>query len=68
MSMWNNLCEDEHDSHAMKLTNRVFVTIAVCFLAFGGYAISTRLGADVPPTSVTYGTEKPHETASVFGD
>ena len=52
----------------MKIINRAFLTIAVCFLGFAGYAITTRLGASVPPTSVTYGTEAPHATAAVFGD
>ncbi len=67
-TMWNNLCDDEHDEHAMKLTHRAFMAIFVCFVTFAGYAISTRLGADVPPTSVTYGTEKPQDGAAVFGD
>ena len=66
--MWNELCDDQHDVHAMTVINRAVLTIVVCFLTFGGYAIATRLGADVPPTSVSYGTEKAHPTATVFGD
>ena len=66
--MFNDLCDNELDSHAMKIINRAFLTIAVCFLGFAGNAITTRLGASVPPTSVTYGTEAPHATAAVFGD
>lgn len=66
--MWNNLCDDHHDAHAMKLTHRAFLAIFVSFVAFGGYAITTRFGAEVPPTSVTYGTEKAPADAAVFGD
>ena len=66
--MWKNLCDDEHDTHAMTVINRTFVGILVCFLSFGGFAIATRLGANVPPSSVSYGTEKAHPTATVFGD
>ena len=35
----------------MKVIHRAILTIAVCFLTFGGYAISTRLSAGVPPTA-----------------
>jgi hypothetical protein len=66
--MWNELCEDQHDAHAMKVIHRAVVAIAVSFLAFGGYAITTRLGADVPPTSVTYGSQQAEKGAAVFGD
>lgn len=66
--MWNDLCDDAHDAHAMTVIHRAVVVIAVCFIAFGGYAISTRFGADQPPASVTYGTERPEPTAAVFGD
>jgi hypothetical protein len=66
--MWNELCDDQHEAHAMKVIHRAIVTIAVCFLSFGGYAISTRLNADVPPTSAAYGSEAPGPDATVFGD
>ncbi|MEN9593259.1 MAG: hypothetical protein RJA21_1735, partial [Gemmatimonadota bacterium] len=48
--------------------NRAILTIAVCFLSFGGFALATRLGADAPPSSVSYGSEKAHPSAAVFGD
>ena len=66
--MWNALCDDQHDAEIMTLMNRVIVAITVCFLTFGGYAITTRFGADAPPTSVAYGTETAHKDAAVFGD
>ena len=66
--MWNEICDDQHDANTMKLINRAVMTIAICFLTFGGYAIATRFGHDVPPSSVAYGTEKAHPTATVFGD
>lgn len=66
--MWKELCDDEHDVQAMTFVNRAIMIIAVSFLTFGGFAIATRLGASAPPTSVTYGTEKAHPTATVFGD
>jgi hypothetical protein len=66
--MWNQLCDDEHDAQVMTLMNRVIVGISVCFLAFGGFAISTRFGHPAPPTSVAYGTEQAHHDAAVFGD
>ncbi|WP_373059371.1 hypothetical protein [Gemmatimonas sp.] len=52
----------------MKVINRAILTIAVCFLGFGGFALATRLGADAPPASVSYGSEQPHKDAAVFGD
>ncbi len=52
----------------MKNINRAILTIAVSFLTFGGFALATRLGADAPPSSVTYGSEKAHKDAAVFGD
>jgi hypothetical protein len=66
--MWNELCDDAHEAHAMKTIHRAVVTIAVCFLGFVGFAIATRLGADAPPSSVSYGTEKPDPSAAVLGD
>jgi hypothetical protein len=66
--MWNELCDDAHEAHAMKVINRAILTIAVCFLAFGGFAMATRLGADAPPSSVSYGSEKAGKDAAVFGD
>lgn len=66
--MWNELCDDQYEAHAMKVINRAILTIAVCFLSFGGYAISTRLHADVPPKSAAYGTETPRPDATVLGD
>ncbi|WP_310572270.1 hypothetical protein [Gemmatimonas sp.] len=52
----------------MKIINRAILTIAVCFLTFGGFAMATRLGADAPPGSVSYGSEKADKDAAVFGD
>lgn len=52
----------------MKVIHRAVMVIALCFFTFGGYAISTRLGADHPPTSVAYGTEKAGADVVVFGD
>jgi hypothetical protein len=66
--MFEELCDDAHEAHAMKLIHRAVLTIGVCFLGFAGFAISTRLGADVPPSSVTYGSEQAPSDASVFGD
>jgi hypothetical protein len=66
--MWNNLCDDEHDAHAMQSINRVVMVILVTFMSFGGFAISTRLGAVEPPASVAYGTEQPTPDAAVMGD
>ena len=43
--MWNDLCDDAHDAQTMKVINRAVVVIALSFITFGGYAISTRLGA-----------------------
>lgn len=66
--MWNELCDEEHDAKTMKTINRAIVVIAVSFLTFGGYAIATRLGAEVPPSSVTYGSEKAPAGSTVLGD
>ena len=66
--MWNELCEDSHDAHSMRVIHRTVMIIALCFLSFGGYAVATRLGASVPPSSVSYGTEKATKDAVVFGD
>ncbi len=66
--MFDELCDDQHEAHSLKLIHRVVMVIGVCFITFGGYAITTRLGATVPPTSVTYGTQQPEPTAAVFGD
>lgn len=66
--MWNELCDDAHEAHAMKVINRAILTIAVCFLTFGGFALATRLGAKAPPSSVSYGSEKAHPAAAIFGD
>ena len=66
--MWNEICDDEHDAQTMKTINRAVLAIVVCFLTFGGYAITTRLGAGAPPTSVTYGSQQAEKGAVVFGD
>ena len=66
--MWNELCDDAYEAHAMKVINRALLSIAVCFLAFGGFALATRLGAEAPPSSVTYGSEQAHPSAAVFGN
>ena len=52
----------------MRVIHRTVMIIALCFLSFGGYAVATRLGASVPPSSVSYGTEKATRDAVVFGD
>lgn len=52
----------------MKVINRAILSIAVCFLAFGGFAMATRLGAEAPPSSVSYGSEQAHPSAAVFGN
>jgi hypothetical protein len=66
--MWNELCDDAHEAHAMQVIHRAVLVIAVCFLSFGGYAITTRLGADHPPTSVAYGTQQAAPDVVVIGD
>lgn len=66
--MWNELCDEEHDAHAMKVIHRAVVVIGVCFLTFGGFAIATRLGGEHPPESVAYGTQKPSADVVVIGD
>ncbi len=52
----------------MKVINRAILTIAVCFLSFGSYAIATRLNAGAPPASVSYGSEQATPDATVLGD
>ncbi|MCA0374395.1 MAG: hypothetical protein LCH84_01925 [Gemmatimonadetes bacterium] len=66
--MWNELCDDAHEAHALKVIHRACMVIAVTFLTFGGVAIATRLGADAPPTSVAYGSEKADADAAVLGN
>ena len=66
--MWNELCDDAHEAHALKVIHRACMVIAVTFLTFGGVAIATRLGADAPPTSVAYGSEKADADATVLGN
>ncbi len=66
--MFEQLCEDEHDAHAMKIVHRAFLGVTLVFVVLGGVAITTRMGKAAPPTSVAYGTEKAHPTAVVFGD
>lgn len=66
--MFDNLCDDAHEAHALKLINRAVMVIGVVFLTFGGIAISTRLGATQPPASAAYGSEKAGPDAAVFGD
>lgn len=66
--MWNELCDDSHEAHALKVIHRAVLVIAVTFVSIGGIAISTRLGADAPPSSVAYGSEKPEPHAAVLGD
>ena len=65
--MWNELCDNDHDAHTMKIIHRAVFAIAFCFLSFGAYAIATRFGAGVPPSSVAYGSQKPEPGATVFG-
>ncbi|MBY0491126.1 MAG: hypothetical protein K2R93_14890 [Gemmatimonadaceae bacterium] len=66
--MWNELCDEAHEAHAMQVIHRAVLVIATVFLSFGGYAIATRLGADHPPTSVAYGTKAPAADVVVIGD
>ncbi|MDX2183327.1 MAG: hypothetical protein SFW08_05010 [Gemmatimonadaceae bacterium] len=66
--MFNELCDEHEDRHAMQVINRATLAVVVCFLGFGVFAVSTRMGADAPPTSVAYGTEAPHPTSAVLGD
>lgn len=66
--MWNELCDNEHDANTMKIIHRAVSAIAFCFLAFGSYAIATRLGAAAPPSSVAYGSQQAEKSATVFGD
>jgi hypothetical protein len=66
--MFKELCDTHEDLHAMQVINRATLAVVVCFLGFGAFAVSTRMGADAPPTSVAYGNEAPHKTSAVFGD
>jgi hypothetical protein len=66
--MFNDLCDDAHEAHSLKLIHRAVMVIGVVFLSFGGIAISTRLGASEPPASAAYGSEKATPDAAVFGD
>ena len=66
--MFDNLCDDAHEAHSLKLINRAVMVIGVVFITFGGIAISTRLGATQPPASAAYGSEKASADAAVFGD
>lgn len=66
--MFNELCDDAHEAHALKVIHRACMVIALTFVTFAGVAISTRLGADTPPASVAYGSEQATPDASVFGD
>jgi hypothetical protein len=66
--MFDNLCDDAHEAHSLKLINRVVMVIGVVFLTLGGIAIGTRLGATHPPASAAYGTEQATPDAAVFGD
>ena len=66
--MFKDLCDDAHEAHAMKVIHRACMTIGLTFATIAIFAITTRLGAGAPPSSVTYGTEKPGPDAVVFGD
>lgn len=66
--MFDQMSPDHHDVHAMRVIHYTCAAIVVAFIGLGAFAISTRMGAGAPPASVAYGTEKPHKTASVFGD
>ena len=68
MSIWNTLCDDAHEAHSLQSIHRVVIAIAVIFVSFGGYAISTRFGHTAPPTSVAYGSERPTADNVVIGD
>lgn len=63
--MWNALCDDAHEAHALSVIHRAIVVIAVVFAGFGGYALSTRMGAGTPPESLAYA---PAAAAPVVGD
>ncbi len=66
--MFNDLCDDAHEAHSLKQIHRVMMVIGVVFLTFGGVAVSTRLGASIPPESVAYGSQQAEQDAAVFGD
>lgn len=66
--MFNELCDDAHEAHALKVIHRACMVIALTFITFAGVAIGTRLGANTPPASVAYGSEKATPDAAVFGD
>lgn len=66
--MWNELCDDAHEAHALKVIHRACMVIALTFVTFAGVAIGTRLGADTPPASVAYGSEQATPDAAVFGN
>jgi len=54
--MWNELCDDAHEAHALSVIHRAVLVIAVVFFGFGGYMVTTRGGAVAPPDSLAYGT------------
>ncbi len=58
---------DAHDVHSMRVIHYTCVAIGVAFIGFGAFAITTRLGAQAPPASVSYGTEQAHPSATVIG-
>lgn len=66
--MFDDLCDDAHEAHSLKLINRAVMVIGAVFIVFGGVAIGTRLGATQPPASAAYGTEQATPDAAVFGD
>jgi hypothetical protein len=66
--MFDELCDDAHEAHSLKLIHRAVMVIGAVFIVFGGVAIGTRLGATHPPASAAYGTEQATPDAAVFGD
>ncbi|MBI3790182.1 MAG: hypothetical protein HY275_04815 [Gemmatimonadetes bacterium] len=66
--MFDQMSPDAHDQHAMRVIHYTCAVIALSFVGFGIFAITTRMGAGAPPSSVTYGTEKPHKASTVIGD
>jgi hypothetical protein len=54
--MWQTLCDDAHEAHALTVIHRAVLVIAVVFFGVGTYVVTTRGGAAAPPDSVAYGT------------
>jgi hypothetical protein len=49
--MWQTLCDDAHEAHALTVIHRAVLVIAVVFFGVGTYVVTTRGGAAAPPAS-----------------